>query len=294
MAFPKSVQIVEVSPRDGLQNEKRSIATETKIRLIDMLSDTGLRHIEVGSFVSPKWVPQMADTADVFAGIAQKPGIVYSALVPNEKGLEGAVASRVKTIAVFIAASETFSKNNINATIAESLERLKPVFVGAKQHGMMVRGYVSCVVGCPFEGEIDPDKVASVSAELYKAGCYEISLGDTIGVGTADKTRAMVQSVLRHVPADKLAIHCHDTYGRAIENIEAAMELGVAVIDASVGGIGGCPYAKRANDAADLPIGNVATEKVLDMLAARRIESGLDRAKIATAGQYILSALGRG
>jgi hydroxymethylglutaryl-CoA lyase len=285
-ALPKSVRIVEVGPRDGLQNEKAPVSAETRIRLIDLLSEAGLKTIEAGAFVSPKWVPQMADTDKVYAAIHKKPGVSYPVLVPNEKGMEAAVAADVKEIAVFGAASESFSQKNINCTIAESLARFKPVMAMAQQHGIRVRGYVSCVLGCPYEGEIAPEAVVKVAKALHEMGCYEISLGDTIGTGTPETTRALLQAVKKEIPAAALAVHFHDTYGRALENIRVALEEGVSVIDSSVAGLGGCPYAKGAT-------GNVSTEKVLQMLQAMGIETGVDGARLAAAAQFISGKLDR-
>ncbi|HET8848680.1 MAG TPA: hydroxymethylglutaryl-CoA lyase, partial [Marinobacter sp.] len=248
MAFPKQVRLVEMSPRDGLQNEPGPvIATAIKTGLIDRLADCGLTHIEAAAFVSPKWVPQMGDAADVMAGIHRKPGVRYSVLTPNLKGFEGALAAGVDEVAVFAAASESFSKKNINCTIAESLERFIPVIDAARQHNIPVRGYVSTVLGCPYEGDIAPEQVATVAKALYDMGCYEVSLGDTIGVGTPLKAKRMLEAVSKHVPADKLAAHFHDTYGQALANLYAVLEEGVSVIDASVAGLGGCPYAKGAS-----------------------------------------------
>ncbi len=280
------IQLVEVSPRDGLQNEKSLVPIATKVDLINCLSAAGFRHIEVGSFVSPKRVPHMADTEAVFAAIDKKPGVTYSCLVPNEQGMQRAIGCGVKTVAVFISASEGFSKANLNCTIAESLRRIDPVMTLAKQHAIAVRGYVSCVLGCPFDGAVAPAQVSAVAGELAAMGCYEISLGDTIGVGYPEQVKSMLAVVTEKIAVQKLAIHCHDTFGRAVDNILAAMELGVGVIDASVAGIGGCPYAKSAT-------GNVATEKVLAMLAAKGLAHGVDVAKAAAAGQFIASALGR-
>lgn len=286
MEYPKKVRIVEVGPRDGLQNEKSTVSVEDKIAFIDMLSDSGLTHIEAGAFVSPKWVPQMADSDKVLAGIRQKPGNVYPVLVPNEKGMAAAVAAGAKEIAVFAAASESFSQKNINCTIEESLERFRPVMEEAKKHGIKVRGYVSCVLGCPYEGEIAPEAVAKVAKALFDMGCYEISLGDTIGTGTPVKTRAMLEAVLKDVPAENLAVHFHDTYGQALANILVALEEGIAVVDSAAGGLGGCPYAKGAT-------GNVATEDVLYMLKGMGIETGVDLEKVAAAGRFIAGAAGR-
>lgn len=280
------IHLVEVSPRDGLQNEKSLVPVATKVDLINRLSAAGFRHIEVGSFVSPKWVPQMADTDSVFAQINKKPGVTYSCLVPNEQGMQRALACGVKTVAVFISASEGFSKANLNCTIAESLQRLEPVLDLAKQHAVAVRGYVSCVVGCPFDGAVAPAQVSAVAGELAAMGCYEISLGDTIGVGYPEEVKSMLTAVTQKIAVDKLAIHCHDTHGRALDNILTAMDMGVSVIDASVAGIGGCPYAKSAT-------GNVATEKVLALLCRLGIGHSVDDSQAAAAGQFIAAALGR-
>jgi hydroxymethylglutaryl-CoA lyase len=257
-----------------------------KVRLTDDLSDAGLGYIEVGSFVSPKWVPQMAGSAEVFAGIRQKPGVVYGALTPNLKGFEAAVEAGVKEVAVFAAASEAFSQRNINCSIAESLERFLPVMEAAKAHGISVRGYVSCVLGCPYEGEVAPEQVAAVARELFAMGCYEVSLGDTIGTGTAGKTRAMFEVVGRDIPRDKLAGHFHDTYGQALANIYASLLESIAVFDASVAGLGGCPYAKGAT-------GNVATEDVLYLLQGLGIHTGIDMERLIAAGARICQVLGR-
>lgn len=286
MSLPKKVKIVEVGPRDGLQNEKQPISVETKIELINRLSETGLSAIEAGAFVSPKWVPQMADTDQVLTGINKNPRISYPVLVPNQKGMEMAVDVGVKEIAVFAAASETFSQKNINCSIAESLERFAPVIDTAKNHNIKVRGYVSCVLGCPYEGGVPPGKVAEVSKALSDMGCYEISLGDTIGVGTVPKTNAMLDAVMRHLPAGQLAVHFHDTYGQALVNIYAALERGISVIDSSVGGLGGCPYAKGAS-------GNVATEDALYMLHGLNIETGVNIQSVIDTARWIFSVLGR-
>lgn len=263
------VEIFEMGPRDGLQNEKRQIPTAEKIALVDCLSRAGFKRIEVASFVSPKWVPQMADSADVLAGITRTDGVSYAALTPNMRGFEGAVAAKADEIALFGSASEGFSKANINATIAESLERFAPVVAAAKEIGLPVRGYVSCVTDCPYDGPVAPAKVAEVAKHLFDAGCYEISLGDTIGQGTPDTIRAMLEAVLAEVPAAKLAGHYHDTSGRALENIEVSLDLGLRVFDAAVGGLGGCPYAPGAK-------GNVATELVDARLKALGFDTGLD------------------
>lgn len=286
MAFPSRVKIVEVGPRDGLQNEKQTVPTDVKIELIRRLGDAGLGVIESGAFVSPKWVPQMADTADVMAGIDRRAGVTYPVLVPNEKGVEGAIASGVDEIAVFAAASESFSRKNINCSIAESFERFAPVIAMAKAKNIRVRGYVSCVAGCPYEGAIAPQAVADVSAKLLDMGAYEISLGDTIGVGTPVVTATMLKAVMARVPVEKLALHCHNTYGQALANIYTGLEMGVAVFDSSVGGLGGCPYAKGAS-------GNVATEDVLYMLNGMGIETGVDINAVVDTAWFISNHLGR-
>jgi hydroxymethylglutaryl-CoA lyase len=270
------VEIFEVGPRDGLQNEARAIPTPEKVALIDRLSRAGFRRIEVASFVSPRWVPQMADSADVLAGITRVPGVRYAALTPNMKGYEGARAARADEVAIFGSASEGFSQANINASIEESLERFGPVVEAANADGMPVRGYVSCVVECPYDGPVAPGDVARVVARLRDLGCYEISLGDTIGRGVPEAVDAMLAAVLGEIPAERLAGHFHDTSGRALENIEVALERGLRVFDAAVGGLGGCPYAPGA-------AGNVATESVLARLAALGFETGLDGAVIAEA-----------
>lgn len=285
-SFPKSVKIVEVGPRDGLQNEKGVIPAADKIKFIDLLSDTGLKTIEATSFVSPRWVPQLADAEEVYRGIQKKPGVAYPVLVPNEKGMERALNAGVKQIAVFTAASETFNQKNINASIAESLSRFKPVMAMAAKHGIPVRGYISTVIGCPYEGAIKPEAVAKVAKELAAIGCYEISLGDTIGVGTPVKAQAMLAAAAAVVPMPKLAVHFHDTYGQALANIHACLELGVTVVDSSTSGLGGCPYAKGAT-------GNVATEDVLFMLAGMGIATGVDMTKLLEAGAFISSTLRR-
>lgn len=286
MSYPQQVKIVEVGPRDGLQNEKAVIELQDKVKLVHDLADAGMSIVETGSFVSPKWVPQMASSGEVFANIQRKDGVTYSALTPNMKGYEAAIAAKADEVAIFGAASESFSKKNINSTIAESLERFLPVVEQAKKDGLKVRGYVSCVLGCPYEGDIEPAKVAEVSAKLLEMGCYEISLGDTIGVGTPVKTRKMLQAVLEKVPADKLAVHFHDTYGQALANILVALELGISVVDSAVAGLGGCPYAKGAS-------GNVASEDVVYMLNGMGIETGVDLTRLALAGDAIMQKLGR-
>lgn len=274
----ENAEIFEVGPRDGLQNEKRRIPTAEKIALVDCLSRAGFRRIECASFVSPKWVPQMADSGDVLAGIKRAPGVSYAALTPNLRGLEGAVAAKADEVAIFGSASEGFSKANINATIAESLERFRPVAEAAQAQGLPVRGYVSCVVECPYDGPTPPASVARVARALLDMGCYEISLGDTIGRATPEGITAMLKAVTQEVPADKLAGHYHDTAGRALDNIEASLAQGLRVFDAAVGGLGGCPYAPGA-------AGNVATEAVAERLAALGYDTGLDLAVIAEAAE---------
>ncbi|OPB28247.1 hydroxymethylglutaryl-CoA lyase [Pseudomonas fluorescens] len=286
MSLPFHVRLVEVGPRDGLQNEAQPISVADKVQLVDALSAAGLSYIEVGSFVSPKWVPQMAGSAEVFAQIQRKPGVTYGALAPNLRGFEDALAAGVKEVAVFAAASEAFSQRNINCSISESLERFAPIMASAKQHGVSVRGYVSCVLGCPYEGEIAPEQVAAVARELYAMGCYEVSLGDTIGTGTAGATRRLFEVVGAHVPRDKLAGHFHDTYGQAIANIYASLLEGITVFDSSIAGLGGCPYAKGAS-------GNVATEDVLYLLNGLGIDTGIDLERLIGAGQQISQVLGR-
>ncbi|KRD39352.1 hydroxymethylglutaryl-CoA lyase [Lysobacter sp. Root916] len=281
-----SVRIVEVGPRDGLQNEKAQIATADKIALIDRLSATGLRSIEATSFVSPKWVPQLADAAEVFAGIQRKPGVHYPVLVPNEQGYERARAVGVEEIAVFTAASEAFNQKNINASIDESLARFAPVLARAKADGVAVRGYVSTVLGCPYQGAVPVADVVRVAKALHAMGCYEISLGDTIGVGTPGKARAMLKSVAAEVPMPALAVHFHDTYGQALSNLLACLEEGVAVVDSAVSGTGGCPYAKGAS-------GNVASEDVVYMLHGLGIETGVDLNALAETGRWLAGLLGR-
>ncbi|HEY1773865.1 MAG TPA: hydroxymethylglutaryl-CoA lyase [Gammaproteobacteria bacterium] len=284
--FPKSAKIVEVGPRDGLQNEKAIIPAADKIKFIDLLSDTGLKTIEVTSFVSPKWIPQLTDAEEVYKGIAKKPGVAYPVLIPNERGMERALPVGVKEIAVFTAASESFNQRNTNASIAESIERFKPVMAMAAKHSIKVRGYISTVIGCPYEGAIKPEAVARVAKDLAAIGCYEISLGDTIGVGTPVKAQAMLKAAAAEVPMERLAVHFHDTYGQALANIHACLELGVAVVDSSTSGLGGCPYAKGAT-------GNVATEDVLFMLTGMGIDTGVDMAKLLAAGAFISDLLKR-
>ena len=286
IAMPASVRIVEVGPRDGLQNEKAMVATADKIALIDRLSATGLQSIEATSFVSPTWVPQLADAAEVFAGITRKPGVRYPVLVPNEKGYERARSVGVEEIAVFTAASEAFNQKNINASVDESLARFAPVMARARQDGVRVRGYVSTVLGCPYQGEVPLTDVVRVARALHAMGCYEVSLGDTIGVGTPHQARAMLKAVASEVPMPALAIHFHDTYGQALSNILACLEEGVAVVDAAVSGAGGCPYAKGAS-------GNVASEDVVYMLHGLGIHTGIDLPALAETGRWLAALLGR-
>ncbi|MCA0900390.1 MULTISPECIES: hydroxymethylglutaryl-CoA lyase [Microbulbifer] len=286
MSLPHKIKMVEVGPRDGLQNEKQPISVATRVQLIDLLSESGLQAIEAGSFVSPKWVPQMAASEDVLAGIRRAPGVNYSALTPNMVGYERARDARADEVAVFGAASESFTRKNINCSIEESLERFRPLAEQARVDGIPVRGYVSCVLGCPYEGDIPAERVAEVSRALLDMGCYEISLGDTIGVGTPEKARYMIETVARQVPLEKLAVHFHDTYGQALANIYAALQAGVGVIDSAVAGLGGCPYARGAS-------GNVASEDVLYMLDGLGIHTGIDLGRLAKAGNFISHALGR-
>jgi hydroxymethylglutaryl-CoA lyase len=286
IALPQHVRLVEVGPRDGLQNEKQPISVADKVRLVDDLSAAGLEYVEVGSFVSPKWVPQMAGSAEVFAQIQQKAGVTYAALTPNMQGFEAAMLAGVKEVAVFAAASEAFSQKNINCSIAESLERFVPVMEAARAQGVRVRGYVSCVLGCPYEGEVAPEQVAAVARELFEMGCYEVSLGDTIGTGTAGKTRTLFEVVGRDIPRDKLAGHFHDTYGQALANVYASLLEGIQVFDSSVAGLGGCPYAKGAS-------GNVASEDVLYLLDGLGIHTGIDLDALIAAGERICAVLGR-
>lgn len=286
IALPRHVRLVEVGPRDGLQNEQQPIGVADKVRLVDDLTAAGLEYIEAGSFVSPKWVPQMAGSAEVFAGIRRRPGVTYAALTPNLKGFEAAMAAGVREVAVFAAASESFSQKNINCSIAESLDRFVPVMDAARERGIRVRGYVSCVLGCPYEGEVAPHRVATVARELFDMGCHEVSLGDTIGTGTAGKTRQLFETVAREVPRDKLAGHFHDTYGQALANIYASLLEGIQIFDSSVAGLGGCPYARGAS-------GNVASEDVLYLLDGLGIHTGIDLERLIAAGERICVVLGR-
>ncbi|MCL6415278.1 hydroxymethylglutaryl-CoA lyase [Aestuariirhabdus sp. Z084] len=284
--LPTRVRIVEVGPRDGLQNEQQPISTEVKVQLIERLARAGLRTIEAGSFVNPKWVPQMAGSDEVFRAMKRQDEVSYAALTPNLKGAERALEVGASELAIFAAASEAFSQKNINCSIDESLQRFTPVMDVARKAGVPVRGYVSCVVGCPYEGEVDPSLVARVSRQLLELGCYEISLGDTIGVGTPASVNVMLDAVAKEVPIDQLAVHLHDTYGQAIANIYASLLRGIRVIDSSVAGLGGCPYAKGAS-------GNVATEDVVYLLNGLGIEHGIDLTKLVETGQFITQALGR-
>ena len=284
--LPKKIKIVEVGPRDGLQNEPQAVSVEDRIELIDRLSECGLTAIEVGSFVSPKWVPQMAGSGQVLQGIDHKPGVSYSVLTPNERGYRDAAESGAKEIAVFAAASETFSRTNINCSIEESLQRFRPICEDAKASHLRVRGYISCVLDCPYEGAIEAERVADIAAELIDAGCDEISLGDTIGTGTPGRVQLLIDTVGGQVGIDRLAIHCHDTYGQALANILAAVQKGVVIVDSSVAGLGGCPYAKGAS-------GNVATEDVVYMLDGMSIETGISMNKLLDASEFICHVIGK-
>ena len=286
MAFPTQVRLVEVGARDGLQNEANPVSTAIKLELIDRLGDAGVSYIEAASFVAPKWVPQMGDAREVMTGIKRHAGITYAALTPNLKGLDSALECGVQEVAVFGAASESFTQKNINCSIAESLERFSPVIELAQKSGIPVRGYVSTVMGCPYEGEIAPSKVAEVSKTLFEMGCYEISLGDTVGVGTPLKAKRMLEAVNQHIPMNKLAAHFHDTYGQALANLYAVLEEGIAVIDSSVAGLGGCPYAKGA-------AGNVASEDVVYLLNGLGIKSGINLEKLAATGDWITRTINR-
>ena len=286
MALPRTARIVDVGPRDGLQNEPGVVPASVKIELIERLADAGLTVVEAAAFVSPKWVPQMADASEVLKGIRRRDGVCYPVLTPNLTGFGAAVAAGAKDVAIFAAASETFSQKNINCSVAESLARFEPVVAAAKALAIRVRGYVSCVVGCPYEGGVPPVKVAEVARALMDLGCYEISLGDTIGIGTPGSVRRMIEAVAREVPVTMIAGHFHDTWGMAVANVHAALELGVSVFDSSVAGLGGCPYAKGAS-------GNVATEDVVYLLNGLGIQTGIDLDKVVDAGEFISSHLGR-
>ena len=284
--IPEKIQIVEVGPRDGLQNEKEWVPTETKISLIEKLADAGLTKIEATSFVSPKWVPQLKDAHEVFTGIKRISGVSYPVLTPNMKGFERALEADAKEIAVFSAASEAFSQKNTNCSIEESINRFRPVLEEAKINHIPVRGYISCVLGCPYQGNVPVEDVVNLAAKMIEMGCFQISLGDTIGAGTPVQAKTMVQRVAEKVPLSKLALHFHDTRGQALANIYACLELGITVIDASVAGLGGCPYAKGAT-------GNVATEDVVFMLHGMDIETGIDLNKLIETGRFISGVLGR-
>lgn len=286
ITFPEQVTIFEMGPRDGLQNEAANITVADKVALIEGLADAGVQKIESGSFVSPKWVPQMANSDQVLQQIKRLDGVAYTALTPNMRGYDGAIASNASEVAVFGAASESFTQKNINCSIAESIERFIPVIEAAKARNLPVRGYVSCVAGCPYDGDIAPEKVADVAKQLFELGCYEISLGDTIGVGTPKVIQRMLNAVKEHVPVTKLAVHFHDTYGQALTNILVALQNGINVIDSSVAGLGGCPYAKGAS-------GNVASEDVVYMLHGMGIDTGIDLNKMVQVGATISQVLGK-
>jgi|TARA_B100000809_G_C15001032_1_gene481577 isopropylmalate/homocitrate/citramalate synthase len=284
--IPKNIQLVEVGPRDGLQNEKAWVGTETKIALIEKLAHAGLTKIEATSFVSPKWVPQMKDAFEVLSGIGRRPGVSYPVLTPNMEGFERALEAGATEVAVFGAASEAFSQKNINCSIMESVERFRPIIAAAQKNEIRVRGYISCVLGCPYQGDVPVASVVNLAAQMSEMGCYEISLGDTIGIGTPLQAKKMVETVAEKVPVSNLALHFHDTRGQALANIYACLELGVSVIDASVAGLGGCPYAQGAS-------GNVATEDVVYMLHGMGIETGVDLEKLIEAGRFISNVFGR-
>jgi len=292
MSLPSSVEIIEVGPRDGLQNEKKTLSVELRVELIERLAKAGLKKIEAGSFVSPKWVPQMAGTDLVLdklngnQSLMLDTGVRYAALTPNLKGLEGAIQHRAGEVAIFSAASESFTQKNINCSIKESLQRFDAIMAQAQQINLPVRGYVSTIVGCPYEGDIDPLKVAEVAKHLYQMGCYEVSLGDTIGVGTPLTFKRMLEAVMKEVPVNKLAVHCHNTYGQALANIYASLQLGISKIDSAVAGLGGCPYAKGAS-------GNIATEDVLFMLNGMNIQTGVNLDEVVEIGHWICNELGR-
>ena len=284
--LPKSVRIVEVGPRDGLQNEPVHVSTKDKVELVSLLGKAGLKNIEAAAFVSPKWVPKMADSAEVMAQIERLPGVIYPVLTPNKKGLDGAIAAQAQEIAVFGAASEAFSKANTNSTLDEVLNRAIPLVEQARAHGMKARGYISCCLGCPYEGATDPAKVLDVAIQLREMGCFEIVVSDTIGTGTPRQSAALIELLLPHIPVDEIAVHFHDTYGQALANVYACMELGVSVVDSSIAGLGGCPYAKGAS-------GNLATEDLPYMLDGLGIESGVSMDRILDASAFISGVLGR-
>jgi len=286
MLLPQQVKIVEVGPRDGLQNEATPISAADKVQLIERLADAGISYIESGSFVSPKWVPQMATSTEVFQTIKRKAEVTYAALTPNMKGYEAAIAVNADEVAIFAAASESFSQKNINCSIEESIERFSPIIADAKKQNIKVRGYVSCVVGCPYEGDIPAEQVAMVAEKLIKMGCYEVSLGDTVGVGTPASVTKMLQAVSSRVPVAQLAVHFHDTYGQALTNIYAALQCGVKVVDSAIAGLGGCPYAKGAS-------GNVATEDVVYLLNGLNIKTDINFEKLLQAGWFISEKLGK-
>jgi hydroxymethylglutaryl-CoA lyase len=286
MRFPQKVKLVEVGPRDGLQNEKQTIPVEVKLALVNRLSEAGFPNIEAASFVSPKWVPQMATSTELMASIQRRPGTIYSALVPNMKGFEAALAARADEVVIFGAASEAFSQKNINCSIAESIERFREVAIAAKANGLRLRGSISCALGCPYQGEVQPEAVADVARRMRDLGCDEIDIADTIGVGTAFKVQQVFEHVATVFPLERLAGHFHDTYGQALANIYAALSSGVAIFHASVAGLGGCPYAKGAT-------GNVATEDVLYLLDGLGISTGVDLNAVVDAGQFISQQLGR-
>jgi hydroxymethylglutaryl-CoA lyase len=286
MTLPSKVKIVEVGPRDGLQNEKETIPADVKIELVDRLTRAGFPNIEAASFVSPKWVPQMATSAEVMAGIARKPGVIYSALTPNMKGFEAALAAKADEVVIFGAASEAFSQKNINCSIAESIERFRDVAQAAKQHGIRLRGSISCAFGCPYQGEVGLDSVADVVRRMRDLGCDEIDIADTIGVGTPKKVHAVMERAAGEFPIERLSGHFHDTYGQALANIYAGMEVGIAIFHSSVAGLGGCPYAKGAT-------GNVSSEDVLYMMDGLGIDTGIDLNAVVDAGQFIAQHLGR-
>jgi len=286
MALPKKVKVVEVGARDGLQNEIITIPTATKIEFINRLSDTGLSVIEATSFVSEQWVPQLADHTEVMQQIKKKPGVHYPVLVPNARGMENAIQAGAKEVSVFTAASESFTKKNINCTIAESLARFKTIFSLAQTHNIKVRGYISCALGCPYEGKVSEQRVVDLASQLYDSGCYEVSIGDTIGIGTPLQAQSLVASLIKKIPTESIAIHFHDTYAQALVNIYACLQLGISIIDSSVSGLGGCPYAKGAS-------GNVATEDVVYMLQGLNIETGINLNKLIEVGDFISNHLNR-